>query len=203
MLVDGRRPSAKDQTLEDILGRIPAAQVRYIEMLRGAEAAADPSGHAILLNVVRTPFTGQGFGSLGFEFAQQEEPRPNGTLVWSGRAHTVDYSLGANSYSFERELPGTRQLVDVDGNPSGTLRDVSPRDYEQYALNGEAASDAGRRPAAIHGQGVRTRATTRTRPWRRMTTAPHRWVRISIPTPRAGVAASSADSSIAPSATGR
>ncbi len=63
--------------------------------------------------------------------------------MWSGRAHTVDYSLGANGYSFARELPGSRQLADVDGNPSGTLRDVSPRDYEQYAMNGEAASDVG------------------------------------------------------------
>ena len=143
VLVDGRRPSAKEQTLEDILGRIPAAQVRYIELLRGADTASDPSSHAILLNVVRTPFTGQGFGSLGFELAQPDEPRPNGTLVWSGRAHALDYSLGANSYSFDRELPGSRQLVDVEGNPAGTLRDVSPRDYEQYAINGEAAADLG------------------------------------------------------------
>ncbi len=143
VLVDGRRPSAKDQTLEDILGRIPAAQVQHIEMLHGAEAASDPSGHAILLNVVRTPFIGQGFGSMGLELAQQNDPKPNGTLVWSGRAHSVDYSLGANGYSFARELPGTRQLVDVDGHPYGSLHDVSPRDYEQYAINGETASDVG------------------------------------------------------------
>ena len=110
-------------------------------MLRGAEAASDASGHAILLNVVRTPFTGQGFGSLGFEYARQ--PMPNGTLVWSGRAHSVDYAIGANSYTFARELPGSRQLTDVDGSSTGTRQDVSPRDYGQYALNGEAASELG------------------------------------------------------------
>ena len=143
VLVDGRRPTAKEQTLEEVLGRIPAAQVERIEMWRGAEAAADSSGHAILINVVRTPFTGQGFGSLGFEYAQQDEPMPNGTLAWSGRAHSVDYALGANSYSFARELSGGRQLTDVDGNPSGTKQDVSPRDYGQYSLNGEASTDLG------------------------------------------------------------
>jgi hypothetical protein len=141
VLVDGRRPTAKDQTLEDILGRIPAAQVERIEMLRGAEATSDSSGHAILLNVVRTPFTGQGFGSLGFEYARQ--PMPNGTLVWSGRAHSVDYAIGANTYTFDREQPGSRQLTDIDGNSTGTRQDVSPRDYGQYALNGEASSELG------------------------------------------------------------
>src|SRR5262245_51414109 len=70
VLVDGRRPSAKEQTLEEILQRIPAAQVQSIQILRGAQTAGDASGQSVLLNVVRTPFTGQGVGSVGFEYAQ-------------------------------------------------------------------------------------------------------------------------------------
>jgi hypothetical protein len=141
VLVDGRRPTAKNQTLEEVLGRIPAAQVERVEIWRGTDAAADASGHAVLINVVRTPFTGQGFGSLGVEYAQQDEPMPNGTLAWSGRAHSVDYALGVNTYSFAREQPGTRELTSVAGTPTGTREDVSPRDYGQYAINGEASSD--------------------------------------------------------------
>jgi hypothetical protein len=143
ILVDGRRPVAKDQKLEEVLQRIPAGQVLRIEILRGAAASGDASGQAVLLNVVRTPFTAQGFGSAGFEYANQHEPRPNGTLAWSGRAHSVDYSLGASTYSFARELPGERELTDVAGNPSGTRVDHSPRDYGQYSVNGEAGLDAG------------------------------------------------------------
>jgi outer membrane receptor protein involved in Fe transport len=67
---------------------------------------------------------------------------PNAVLAWTGRAHTVDYSVGASTYSFERDLPGTRQQTGADGEASGRRRDVSPRDYGQYALNGEAAVDA-------------------------------------------------------------
>jgi hypothetical protein len=143
VLVDGRRPIAKGQTLEEILGRIPAAQVQRIELWRGAQAASDSSGHAVLLNVVRTPFSGQGFGSLGFEYGHQEVPMPNGTLVWTGRAREVDYSIGANSYSFAREQPGSRRLVGPNGQTEGSRRDESPRDYGQYRMNGEAASDLG------------------------------------------------------------
>jgi hypothetical protein len=142
VLVDGRRPVAKDQKLEEILQRIPASQVHSIEILRGAEVAGDASGQSVLLNVVRTPFTGQGFASTGFEHAPHQRPMPNATLVWSGRARSVDYGLGASTYSFEREMPGTRELTDVSGEPSGRRRDLSSRDYGQYALNGEAAVDA-------------------------------------------------------------
>jgi hypothetical protein len=142
VLVDGRRPVAKDQKLEEILGRIPASQVQSIEILRGVEAAGDASGQSVLLNVIRTPFTGQGFGSTGFEYAPGKDPKPNAVLAWTGRARTVDYSVGASTYSFERDLPGSRQQTNADGEASGTRRDISPRDYGQYALNGEAAVDA-------------------------------------------------------------
>jgi hypothetical protein len=142
VLVDGRRPVAKDQKLEEILGRIPASQVQSIEILRGVETAGDASGQSVLLNLIRTPFTGQGFGSAGFEYAPENDPMPNAVLAWTGRAHTVDYSVGASTYSFERDLPGSRIQIDSRGDVSGRRRDVSPRDYGQYALNGEAAGDA-------------------------------------------------------------
>src|SRR5262245_46608022 len=51
VLIDGERPSAKSQTLEDILSRIPAAQVRRIEVLRGTESRAEAYGDAVLANV--------------------------------------------------------------------------------------------------------------------------------------------------------
>jgi hypothetical protein len=152
VLIDGRRPVAKDQKLEEILGRIPAGQVQSIEILRGAEAAGDASGQSVLLNLVRTPFTGQGFGSTGFEYAPGNDPMPNAVLAWTGRAHAVDYSVGASTYSFERDLPGARESTGVAGDASGTRRDTSPRDYGQYALNGEAAADVAQGRLRVTGK---------------------------------------------------
>jgi hypothetical protein len=142
VLVDGRRPSAKEQTLEEILQRIPAAQVQSIELLRGAQTSGDASGQTVLLNVVRTRFTGQGVGSMGFEYAQQHRAMPNGFMAWTGRARSVDYALGASTYSLRRELPGNRALVDGEGAAYGTRRDSSPRDFSEYTVNGEASSEA-------------------------------------------------------------
>src|SRR5215510_3377382 len=56
VLIDGRRPVAKDQKLEEVLQRIPSGQVLRIEILRGVAVAGDPSGQEVLLNVVRMPF---------------------------------------------------------------------------------------------------------------------------------------------------
>jgi len=152
VLVDGRRPSAKEQTLEEILQRIPAAQVQSIEILRGAQTAGDASGQAVLLNVIRTPFTGQGVGSMGFEYAQQHRAMPNGWMAWTGRAHAIDYAVGAATYSLRRELPGTRELTDASGNSAGTRRDTSPRDFSEYTVNGEAAFELGGGRLRMTGQ---------------------------------------------------
>ena len=121
-------------------------------MLRGAQTAGDASGQAVLFNVVRTPFTGQGLGSMGFEYAQQHRPMPNGFMAWTGRAHAIDYAVGASTYSLRRELPGTRALTDAQGNSTGTRRDTSPRDFGEYAVNGEAAFELGGGRLRMTGQ---------------------------------------------------
>jgi len=152
VLVDGRRPSAKEQTLEEILQRIPAAQVQSIQILRGAQTAGDASGQSVLLNVVRTPFTGQGVGSVGFEYAQQDRAMPNGWMAWSGRVHAMDYAVGASTYSLRRELPGTRRLEDAAGDSIGTRRDSSPRDFGEYTVNGESSFESGAGHLRLTGQ---------------------------------------------------
>ena len=128
--------------------------MQSIEILRGAETAGDASGQSVLLNVVRTPFTGQGFGSTGFEYAPQDDPMPNAVLAWTGRAHTVDYSVGASTYSFRARLAGLPRQTDAHGEASGRRRDISPRDYGQYAAQWRSGRGAQRRTSARDGQGV-------------------------------------------------
>ncbi len=138
VLVDGEHPIAKSQTLADILQRIPAKQVLRIELLRGGDAAADSSGHAVMANVVRTASAGQGVYQLGVEYAGRA-PVPNGWGSWSGRLGRTDYSVGFNSYSLMRNLPGDRDVLDGNGVLTGTREDRSPRSLYQFAVNAEAS----------------------------------------------------------------
>jgi hypothetical protein len=132
ILIDGERPIAKSQTLSDILQRIPASQVVRIEIIRGG----DDTGHAVVANVVCTHSASSGVYQLGFEYAGHI-PAPNGWVSWSGRSGKTDYSVGGNGYSFSRNLPGKRKLLDGSGILTGARKDESPRTFYQIGVNPE------------------------------------------------------------------
>ena len=52
VLLDGARPGSKN-SLDDVLRRIPAAQVARIEVLRGGVGASDTQGQTVVANVIR------------------------------------------------------------------------------------------------------------------------------------------------------
>lgn len=53
VLIDGGRPAAKDDTLDETLKRIPASSVLRIELIRGGAPGVDMQGKTVLANVVR------------------------------------------------------------------------------------------------------------------------------------------------------
>lgn len=53
VLIDGQPPVAKNDTLDEILKRIPAGTVERIELIRGGAPGIDMEGRTILANVVR------------------------------------------------------------------------------------------------------------------------------------------------------
>jgi len=53
ILIDGARPTAKNDDLFTILGRIPAANVERIELIRGGAPGIDMQGQSVLANVIR------------------------------------------------------------------------------------------------------------------------------------------------------
>jgi len=53
VLIDGARPTAKNDDLFAILSRIPAANVERIELIRGGAPGIDMQGQSVLANVIR------------------------------------------------------------------------------------------------------------------------------------------------------
>lgn len=139
VLIDGVRPSAKSQTLENILERIPASQVVRLEVLRGAAVAGDASGQSVLLNVVRTPSGGSGLWSLGLDL-QDDNLSPSGDISYSGRSGQIEWGLGASYYSETRSQPGRRRLLDGDGNQTAVVDTPSPHLYRDANINGSFAA---------------------------------------------------------------
>lgn len=62
VLIDGARPTSKTDDIEEILRRIPAAQVAHVELIRGGAPGIDMQGKSILANVVKVK--GSGFQGL-------------------------------------------------------------------------------------------------------------------------------------------
>src|SRR5690348_12275426 len=52
VVINGRRPTSKSDTLYSILNRVPAADVERIELIRGAAPGIDMHGQTVVANVV-------------------------------------------------------------------------------------------------------------------------------------------------------
>ncbi|MDX2276348.1 MAG: TonB-dependent receptor [Hyphomonadaceae bacterium] len=139
VLIDGVRPSAKSQSLDTILERIPASQVVRLEVLRGAVVSGDASGQAVLLNVVRTPTGGSGLWGLGLEL-QDDNLSPRANASYSGRSGLLEWGLGASYYSETRGQPGRRRLLDANGDQYAVVDTPSPRSFRESYLNGNVAA---------------------------------------------------------------
>ncbi|MDP3855055.1 TonB-dependent siderophore receptor [Phenylobacterium sp.] len=61
-LVDGQRPASKTDPLDELLRRIPAANIERIELIRGGAPGIDMQGKTVVANVVRK--AGGGFRGL-------------------------------------------------------------------------------------------------------------------------------------------
>lgn len=53
VIVDGQRPTSKTDTLDQILTRIPIAQIERIDVIRGGAPGIDMQGKTVIANVVR------------------------------------------------------------------------------------------------------------------------------------------------------
>jgi hypothetical protein len=152
VLVDDRRLAAKSQSIEDVLKRIPAREVVRIELLRGSDVAGDASGAPLLANVVRRREIGGGAWQAGFELANRDTPAPNGWFAYGGRHGLTEYSIGGNTYAFERNLPGARTVRDGAGQLTALRANESPREFAEYALNGQGARPLGDGALTLTGQ---------------------------------------------------
>ena len=74
VLIDGNRPTSKQDNLESMLRRIPARQVDHIDVIRGGAPGIDMQGQTVIANVVLK----KGGGSTGLIAASEQ-------FVYDGR----------------------------------------------------------------------------------------------------------------------
>lgn len=94
-LIDGQRPTSKTDPLDELLRRVPVAQIERIDLIRGGAPGIDMQGRPVIANVIRKP----GGGLQG--------------LVAVANNHIYD---GRNLHGFRLELSGGREGRNWEGS---------------------------------------------------------------------------------------
>jgi hypothetical protein len=139
VLIDGARPSAKSQSLGDVLSQIPARQVVRIEVLRNP--GGDAQGLALVANVVRQRKDGSGVWRLEADMSSDGRISPIGEASVSTRVAGVELKAGLSRYMEQNPLAGWRASFDGAGVQTGARWDETPRTFREARGNGEAKLD--------------------------------------------------------------
>ncbi len=108
VLIDGARPASKDDSLDQILKRIPVSSVLRIDVIRGGAPGIDMQGKTVLANVVRRSDAG-----AKLTLAASVTHAPDGRIGGSLRAEA---SKRAGATTLEGSLLFGRGFDDGAGN---------------------------------------------------------------------------------------
>lgn len=104
LLINGRRPSAKQDLPSATLARIPASQVERIELIRGQSQGIDFQGQSVLANVwLRTDIPATVRWELWAQFNMPAPFKPGGSISMSDRWGEIDFNIGIDA---ERDTSG-------------------------------------------------------------------------------------------------
>ena len=133
VLINDRYPSAKQDSPSQILQRIPASQVKRIELIRGQVREIDLLGRPAVLNLVLLE---EPAAAIRWEAGVRKNftlspLAPNGGISISDRAGSWNYNLGADGRKASFADPGRRDVYD----PTGTLVEQRFEDHEGWGFD--------------------------------------------------------------------
>ncbi len=125
VLIDGRRPTVKQDQPSDILDRIPADKVGRLEVLRGADAEQEVQGQVEVVNVVLKT---DGAAATRWEaqtgkYQGIDSIPVNGKVSVSDQWQEVEYNAGLQANRIVRPDRGTESIFDEDDKPSRLTND--------------------------------------------------------------------------------
>ena len=119
VLIDGTRPTTKQENLQNILQRIPANQVDHIDVIRGGAPGVDMQGRTVMANVVRKGGQGtSGAVTVSDIFYDDGRNAPNVKLEMTRKdgPRTFEFQLKGNAYVDDGAGDGPRIRTDAQGN---------------------------------------------------------------------------------------
>ncbi len=145
VLINGRRPSTKQDALSAILTRIPASYVASIELIHGQAQGVDLQGQAVIANILLledAPAAVRWKAALKHNF-NNPQIGPDVGISLSDRWKEIDYNAGISVAANPRSYEGPETVYDGSGRLSEQRSDDNFRDSSSGEANLNAAKNIG------------------------------------------------------------
>jgi outer membrane receptor protein involved in Fe transport len=144
LLINDRRPSAKQDAPSEILARIPASQVERIEILRGQVRNVDLQGQSVVANVIllevdKVAVRWRGSHRHNFDFGGTTEAAISMVNRWGD----IDFSSGVDLRDFNRGDYTSQSILDGSGDLTEVRFDVGNVEGFRSRANLNAAKQFG------------------------------------------------------------
>ena len=140
VLFDGRAPSGKEETLEEALRRIPAANVLRIELTRGGATGSATGGYDLVANVIRRTSTTTDYAiAAGATGAERIGVKPDGRfeLTHQSGDRRIEAALALATDMDDESGKGWLVERDLDGG----ILDQEARDEREVTRTASADAE--------------------------------------------------------------
>jgi outer membrane receptor protein involved in Fe transport len=128
VLIDGKRPTSKNDYLGNILGRIVATDVDHIDVIHGSAPGIDMQGKAVMANVVlKNTASTTVVATAGAFLFQTGRVIPQGSLQYSHSEGDTSFDLSIRRDASFNDQMGEANItrIDASGNAVRTEEKVS------------------------------------------------------------------------------
>ena len=127
ILINSKRMSGKENSLEKELNSIQAKDVEYIELIRGTRSDLDVQSNGLVINVVlKQDIDSSILWTLGTVKTANTKAHTTGSLTYSASKGNLKYRIGLNHAVYPAEISSQEQFTspaDVDTQTNVRLRE--------------------------------------------------------------------------------
>jgi hypothetical protein len=156
VVINGQRPSSKSDSLDTVLGRIPASRVLRVELTSGNEFGADYAGKPQVANLILNDehgLAGTLEGRLAREYTGGILPKASAALTYRRGASSFSGSLNYQRFNMTSD-EGFDRLIALPSQETLEYRQRASRNREPFttASLGWALEEAADRSVHINGK---------------------------------------------------
>lgn len=138
ILINGKRVSGKENSLDNELDNILAQEVAYVELIRGTRSDLDVQSEGLVINVVlKQLIEASMLWSLGGKTTKGLSTKPHGSFVYSNGFDKFKYRLGAEHYINPTQFTVSEQFLDADAKLTHSFQRQRKNWYIKNSISGK------------------------------------------------------------------